>query len=54
MTRPMQRLARASIALAVMLAMLGSAGCGRKAMPEPRKTESLALPFINAVLRRIL
>ena len=32
--------ARAAIALAVMLTMLGSAGCGRKAMPEPRKTES--------------
>jgi predicted small lipoprotein YifL len=30
---------RAVIALAVLLTMLGSAGCGRKAMPEPRKSE---------------
>jgi len=36
----MTPVARAAIALAVMLTMLGSAGCGRKAMPEPRKTES--------------
>jgi hypothetical protein len=33
-------LARAAIALAVLVTMLGSAGCGRKAMPEPRKSES--------------
>ena len=34
-------LARAALALAVLLTMLGSAaGCGRKAMPEPRKSES--------------
>jgi hypothetical protein len=33
-------LARAAIALAVLLALLGSAACGRKAMPEPRKSES--------------
>ena len=33
-------LARSAIALAVLLTMLGSAaGCGRKAMPEPRKSE---------------
>ena len=33
-------LARAALALAVLLTMLGSAaGCGRKAMPEPRKSE---------------
>jgi predicted small lipoprotein YifL len=32
--------ARSAIALAVLLSMLGSAaGCGRKAMPEPRKSE---------------
>jgi len=41
-------LARAAIALAVLLTMLGSAGCGRKAMPEPRKSErssaNLAVP----------
>jgi predicted small lipoprotein YifL len=34
-------LARSALALAVLLTMLGSAaGCGRKAMPEPRKSES--------------
>ena len=33
-------LARAALALAVLLTMLGSAGCGRKAMPEPRQSES--------------
>ncbi|MEK6696219.1 MAG: hypothetical protein AABY98_03560 [Candidatus Deferrimicrobiota bacterium] len=31
---------RAALALAVLLTMLGSAGCGRKAMPEPRQSES--------------
>lgn len=32
---------RAALALAILLTMLGSAaGCGRKAMPEPRKSES--------------
>jgi hypothetical protein len=36
----MTRLARSALALAVLLTMLGSAGCGRKAMPEPRKIES--------------
>jgi hypothetical protein len=30
-------LARSALALVVLLAMLGSAGCGRKAMPEPRE-----------------
>jgi len=29
---------RAALALAVLLTMLVSAGCGRKAMPEPRKS----------------
>jgi predicted small lipoprotein YifL len=41
-------LARSAIALAVLLTMLGSAaGCGRKAMPEPRKSErpSTATPI---------
>jgi len=33
---------RAALALAVLLTMLVSAGCGRKAMPEPRKSESSA------------
>jgi hypothetical protein len=33
-------LVRAALALAVLLTMLGSAGCGRKAMPEPRQSES--------------
>jgi len=40
--------ARSAIALAVLLTMLGSAaGCGRKAMPEPRKSEipSTATPI---------
>ncbi|MDP2657680.1 MAG: hypothetical protein Q8O78_04615 [Candidatus Deferrimicrobium sp.] len=32
-------MARAALALAVVLAMLASAGCGRKAMPEPRQSE---------------
>jgi len=32
-------LARSAVALVVLLTMLGSAGCGRKAMPEPRKSE---------------
>jgi len=37
----MSVVARAAIALAVLLTMLGSAaGCGRKAMPEPRKSKS--------------
>jgi predicted small lipoprotein YifL len=31
---------RSALALAVLLALLVSAGCGRKAMPEPRKTAS--------------
>ena len=35
-------LARFAIALAVLLTMLGSAGCGRKAMPEPREGGSSA------------
>ncbi|HEX2721149.1 MAG TPA: hypothetical protein VHM71_09380 [Candidatus Deferrimicrobium sp.] len=43
----MKSLARSALALAVLLAMLGSAGCGRKAMPEPRKGEisSTATPI---------
>jgi hypothetical protein len=36
----MNALARSALALAVLLTMLGSAGCGRKAMPEPRQSES--------------
>jgi predicted small lipoprotein YifL len=33
-------MARSALALALLLTMLGSvAGCGRKAMPEPRKGE---------------
>jgi hypothetical protein len=36
----MMALARAALALTVLLMMLGSAGCGRKAMPEPRQTDS--------------
>jgi predicted small lipoprotein YifL len=32
--------ARSALALVLLLTMLGSAaGCGRKAMPEPRKSE---------------
>jgi len=38
---------RAALALAVLLTMLVSAGCGRKAMPEPRKSESSVAHFIN-------
>jgi hypothetical protein len=40
--------ARAALALALLLTILGSAaGCGRKAMPEPRKSEgsSMATPI---------
>jgi predicted small lipoprotein YifL len=33
-------MARAAIALVVLVTMLGTAGCGRKAMPEPRKSGS--------------
>jgi predicted small lipoprotein YifL len=41
-------LARSALALAVLLTMLGSAaGCGRKAMPEPRKSESSAAILIG-------
>jgi hypothetical protein len=32
-------LARAALALAVVLTMVWSSGCGRKALPEPRKSE---------------
>jgi predicted small lipoprotein YifL len=33
-------LARSALALVLLLTMLGSAaGCGRKAIPEPRKSE---------------
>ena len=32
------RLALSVFALAVLLTMLASAGCGRKAMPEPRNS----------------
>jgi len=39
---------RAALALAILLTMLGSAaGCGRKAMPEPRKSTSFVAHFIN-------
>ncbi len=33
-------LARAAIALVVLLAVFLSAGCGRKAIPEPRRGEA--------------
>jgi len=38
---------RAALALAVLLTMLWSTGCGRKAMPEPRRsgTPSTATPI---------
>ncbi|MHB1039610.1 MAG: hypothetical protein ACYC34_04685 [Desulfobacteria bacterium] len=42
MTASLRRLAtqaRPALALAVLLAMIWSAGCGRKAMPEPRHTD---------------
>jgi len=32
-------MARTALALVVLLTMLWCAGCGRKAMPEPRKSE---------------
>jgi predicted small lipoprotein YifL len=40
-------MARAVLALAVVLTMIWSAGCGRKAMPEPRQSEkpSTATPI---------
>ena len=39
---------RAALALAVLVTMLVSAGCGRKAMPEPRKGESSSATLIWA------
>jgi hypothetical protein len=36
----MMSLARPALALAVLLTMIWSSGCGRKAIPEPRKSES--------------
>ncbi len=36
-------MARSVIALAVLLTMLCSAGCGRKGTPEPRKKESASM-----------
>jgi len=39
---------RAALALAVLLTVLVSAGCGRKAMPEPRKSESSSATPIGA------
>jgi predicted small lipoprotein YifL len=45
----MMSLIRAALALVLLLAMLGSAaGCGRKAMPEPRKSESSTATPIGA------
>jgi len=44
----MTRLVRSALALAVLLTMLGSAGCGRKAMPEPRKRTSSSATVIGA------
>ena len=44
----MMSLARPAIALAVLLTMIWSAGCGRKAMPEPRKSESSSAILIGA------
>ena len=41
-------LARTALALAVLLSMLGSSACGRKAMPEPRKSESSSAILIGA------
>ncbi len=41
-------LARSALALALLLTMLGfTAGCGRKGMPEPRKSQSFVAHFIN-------
>ena len=33
-------MARSALALAVLVTMLWSAGCGRKALPEPRQSGS--------------
>ena len=33
-------MARSALALAVLVTMLWSAGCGRKAIPEPRQSGS--------------
>jgi len=45
----MSVVARAAIALAVLLTLLGSAaGCGRKAKPEPRKSTSSSGTLIGA------
>jgi len=41
-------LVRSALAIAVLLTMLGSAGCGRKAMPEPRKSASSTATLIGA------
>jgi len=47
--RRLSAVARSAFALAVLLTMLGSAGCGRKAMPEPRKSIiSSTAPLIGA------
>ncbi len=51
MTAPVRllaTLARAALALAVLSAMLGSAGCGRKAMPEPRRNSGSGAPGVGS------
>jgi hypothetical protein len=37
---------RTALALVVVLTMILSAGCGRKAMPEPRKSESSSMAIL--------
>jgi len=41
------RRARAALALAVLAAVLWSAGCGRKAMPEPRRSAGSSSATMN-------
>jgi predicted small lipoprotein YifL len=38
--------ARAALAVVVVLTMIGSAGCGRKGLPEPRKSESSSMAIL--------
>jgi len=44
----MRTFVRSALALVVLLTMLASAGCGRKATPEPRKSDSSAGTLILA------
>jgi hypothetical protein len=39
-------MARSSLVLVVVLTMIWSAGCGRKGLPEPRKSESSSMAIL--------